>query len=89
MLSGMVVKLFVLVCLAFSLGELRAATDVPDEIAMLEAEPSDPPLDPLEVPHAIVQSVPDQVGVLPEISTTVPPLRDTAMLFRPPRRLVG
>jgi hypothetical protein len=84
--SRVIVKLLVLVALAFSLGDLRDATQVADEVSLIESEPTaDVTPDVVIAGYTFARSLPREVGMLPDVIVFVPRSRDAGRIFRPPR----
>jgi hypothetical protein len=85
--SRVIVKLLVLVALAFSLGDLRDATQITDEVSLLEAEPDAEP-ESIVVDSSITRAIPRQVA-LHENLVAPPRSLDAGRVFRPPRMWVA
>lgn len=85
---AVIVKLLVLVALAFSLGDTRAATNVPDQVSLLDVEP-EAGVELLVIDHAIARALPRQILPLAELSVLFPRSLDEGGVFRPPRVLAA
>jgi hypothetical protein len=82
------VKLLVLVVLAVSLGGLRDATLVVDEVSILEVEP-EPVSEVVHVEYDAPHARPRHLRTLAEILLSPPRSFDAGGVFRPPRLLAA
>lgn len=85
---GVLVKLFVLVALALSLGGVRDATLVVDEVSILEVEP-EPLTEAIEVAYDVAHALPRHLATHAEIFVSPPRSFDAGGVFRPPRLLAA
>ncbi len=83
---SVIVKLLVLVALAFSLGDTRDASNVADQVSLLDVEP-EAGSELLVIDHAIVRALPRQILPLAEAFVLFPRSLDEGGVFRPPRLL--
>ncbi|MFN0253417.1 MAG: hypothetical protein ACKV2T_41490 [Kofleriaceae bacterium] len=79
----MLVRLLVLIALAFSLGEVRDA-DTVEQISFLEVEP-EVGAELIAIEHSLAASPPRQLGMPPEHLAVAPLSMDAGRVFRPPR----
>jgi hypothetical protein len=81
-------KLLVLIALAFSLGEVHDAMQVTEEVSFVEAEP-EPQQETITAEWAGANAVPRHRGALPENFVLPPRSLDAGRVFRPPRLLAA
>lgn len=85
----MFVRLLVLIALAFSLGEVRDATEASDrQVSLFEVEP-ELGADPIVIEHSIEFVLPRVLGVHRENLALPPCSMDAGRVFRPPRLLAA
>ncbi|MGE0401142.1 MAG: hypothetical protein AB7T06_30815 [Kofleriaceae bacterium] len=80
--------MLVLLALAFSLGQTRDATQITDEITVLETE-LDASNDTAPVERVVTRAVPREMRALAENFVLPPRSLDAGRVFRPPRDLAA